>query len=254
MIHEGHYPQTQVRGVISSGCSHKGVKHTKNEDRHLIKVLDSENLLLAVSDGMGGHPAGDIAAEDIIASLDLIAGETKNGILSLVSAINQADIVIRNRVRKEMIFEGMGATATTVILNRRKVWWGHIGDSRLYLLSGGVLHQVTRDHSFLQDLIDSGDISEEEAASHPMAHVLDQCVGSMDAGVDCGTFAVSPGDSIILCTDGFYRAAPDSRIASVTISNRSAAGCVAELLALAIKQGPPDDATIVVARVSEMFC
>lgn len=253
MIHEGHYPQTQVRGVISSGCSHKGVKHTKNEDRHLIKVLDSENLILAVSDGMGGHPAGDIAAEDIIASLNLIAGEIKNGVLSLVSAINQADIVIRNRVRKEIIFEGMGATATTVILNRERVWWGHIGDSRLYLLSGGVLHQVTRDHSFLQDLIDSGDISEEEAASHPMAHVLDQCVGSMDAGVDCGTFAVSPGDFIILCTDGFYRVVPDSHIVSVANSAQSVPDCVSELLTLVVKQVPSDDTTIVVGKISDLF-
>jgi serine/threonine protein phosphatase PrpC len=253
MIHQDHYPQSQIRGVISSGGSHKRVKNSKNDDRHLIKVLDSGKLLLAVSDGMGGHPAGDVAAEDIIACLNLIKSDSENGILSLVTAINQADVSIRNRVRKAMIFEGMGATATSIILNRGKVWWAHIGDSRLYLLSGGVLQQVTKDHSFLQDLIDSGDISEQEAAAHPMAHVLDQCVGSIDGGVDCGTFRVSPGDFIILCTDGLYRVVPDSHIASVAVSTDSVSDCVAELISLAVKQGPPDDTTIVVAHVSDSF-
>jgi len=115
------------------------------------------------------------------------------------------------------------------------------------------LHQVTRDHSFLQDLIDSGDISKEEAASHPMAHVLDQCVGSMDAGVDCGTFAVSPGDSIILCTDGFYRAVPDSHIVSVANSAHSVSDFVSELLTLVVNQMPSDDTTIVIGKISDSF-
>jgi len=235
----------------ASGGSRKGLNHRKNDDRFLIKPLDAENLLLAVSDGMGGHPAGDVAAEDIIKCLGSIDSDTTDKAALLTTAIHRADGVIRNRVSKVPLFEGMGATVTTAIIGNGQVWWGHIGDSRMYLLRGEVMRQMTRDHSFLQDLIDSGDVTEEEAANHPMSDVLDQCVGCIDAGTDSGMFAVIPGDIILLCTDGLYRTVPDAEIATILSSSASIAARAERLLESSWKSGSIDDTTVVVATLSD---
>jgi len=238
-------------GVIASGRSSKGASHKTNDDRFIVKTLDDEHLLLAVSDGMGGHPAGDIAAEDVVESLGLIAAGTDDKTGALVSAIDRADKTIRNRVSKALFLEGMGATVTAVILNRRKIWWAHAGDSRLYLMRNNFIRQVTKDHSFLQDFIDSGELSEKEALSHPMAHVLDQCVGCLDGGANCGSFDMVSGDFILLGTDGLYRVVSDRQIGQVISSPREVSGIVGDLLTIVAENGAPDDTTVVVAHAFE---
>ena len=240
-------------GIIASGLSLRGGKHKKNDDRFIIKALDAEHLLIAVSDGMGGHPAGDIAAEDVIKSLNLITSDTDNKLLSIVSAIDRADTNIRNRVRKAFILEGMGATVTAAILSRQKIWWGHVGDSRLYLMRNNFIRQVTKDHSFLQDFIDSGELSGDEARSHPMAHVLDQCVGCLDMGADCGSFDTISGDFILLSTDGLYRVVSDHQIGAMITTSQDVSSSVDDLLSLAIDNSTPDDTTVVIACIIDSF-
>jgi serine/threonine protein phosphatase PrpC len=237
----------KINGVIASGESQIGHKQAKNDDRSLIQVLDEEHLLLAVSDGMGGHPAGDIAAEDIMNCLNQIDTDMMDKSKSLSQAINRADMIIRNRVEKDPLLEGMGATATAAIISNTKTWWAHIGDSRMYLMRKGIIQRMTRDHSFLQDLIDSGDVPIAEAADHPMAHVLDQCVGCIDTGIDSGIFPVSPGDKIFLCTDGLYRAISDIKIAEILSSNNSVSGCIEQLIGSSIQSKSLDDSTAIVA-------
>lgn len=239
----------EKKSVAVSGITRRGSAHEKNDDRFLIKALNDESHLLAVSDGMGGHPAGDVAAEDIISCLSSINNNSYDKTLILTSGVNRADALIRNRVKKVPMLEGMGATVTTVIINGEWAWWVHIGDSRMYLMRKGILRQLTRDHSFLQDLIDSGDISVEDAAKHRMAHVLDQCVGCMDAGVDSGKFAVHTGDIFLLCTDGLYRTVTDEKIAHILLSERSVPKCVEHLLQASMMAGIPDDTTLIVASI-----
>lgn len=240
----------KINKLVVFGESQRGSSQNKNDDRFLTKALDGENYLLAVSDGMGGHPAGDVAAEDIMSCLDSIDSKVVDKSVELASAVNQADAKIRNRVKKVPIIEGMGATLTAAIISSERAWWVHIGDSRMYLMRDGILQQVTRDHTFLQDLIDSGDISLGEAMSHPMAHVLDQCVGCINAGVDYGSFAVSPGDILLLCTDGLHRMVPDSKIADILSSEKRISNCVERLFKTSIQAGSFDDTTIVIAYIT----
>jgi serine/threonine protein phosphatase PrpC len=238
-----------INRLVVSGTTHKGCTHRKNDDRFLTKLFDDGNQLLAVSDGLGGHPAGDVAAEDIIGCLNLIDNNSIDKSLELQNAVNHADAIIRNKVKKVPVLEGMGATITAAIIDSEWAWWVHIGDSRMYLMRNGILQQITRDHSFLQDLIDSGDISAEDAENHRMAHVLDQCVGCMDAGVDRGDFAVCAGDRFLFCTDGLYRTVADARIADILSSEESIPKCVDRLLDTSLKAGIPDDTTIIVAAI-----
>lgn len=238
------------RAMTAFGDSRKGSQRRKNEDRFLVKAINSTSLLLAVSDGMGGCPAGDEAADEVIHSLESLKNEEDNSLL-LKNAITQADSFIRRKVERHPELEGMGATATAAIITSRMAWWAHIGDSRMYLMRKGVLRQITRDHSFLQDLIDAGDVSQTEAAAHPMANVLDQCVGYMDSGVDSGTIALSPGDILLLCTDGIYRSLSIAEIKDIVSIAVDAEECVKQLLNKPSPEISSDDATVIVAFVQE---
>lgn len=237
------------RAMTAFGDSRKGSQRQKNEDRFLVKTINSTSLLLAVSDGMGGNPAGGKAADDVICSLASFKNEEKDNSLLLRNAVNQADAVVRRRVERHPELEGMGATATAAIVTSRMAWWAHIGDSRIYLMRKGVMRQITRDHSFLQDLIDAGDVSQAEAAAHPMAHVLDQCVGCMDAGVDSGALPLFPGDILLICTDGVYRSLSIAEMKDIFSIALDAEEFVKQLLNKPSPEVSSDDATVIVAFV-----
>jgi protein phosphatase len=143
----------------------------------------------------------------------------------------------------------MGATVTVAIIGRRKLWWGHVGDSRLYLMRGGQMRQITKDHSFLQDFIDNGELSEREALSHPMAHVLDQCVGCLSEGADFGSLDIASGDFILLSTDGLYRTVAEKQTGSIISSSGDVSRSVGDLLSLAADLHAPDDTTVILAHV-----
>jgi len=238
--------------VVADGKSLKGRNRKKNDDRFLVTDLGGNSLLLAVSDGMGGHPGGDTAAEEIIACLAAIDISVTDKSVLLTEAIKCAEIKIKNRVRKLSEFEGMGATATAVIISTGTVYWAHVGDSRLYLMRNGVLRQITRDHTFLRDLIDAGDVSVKAATSHPMRHVLDQCVGCMDAGIDSGRFEILENDVLLACSDGLSRAVSDEEIADLLLTKRQVPEYVDSLVEASLQAGNLDDITVVVALMNKM--
>jgi len=231
--------------LIAAGSSLKGAKRSRNDDRFLIRRLDERGVLAAVSDGLGGHPWGNMAAEVIIDTLDKAGISSSAGTEDLSAAVYQAESRILEKTCKARHLQGMGATVVVAVVNDRRAVWAHVGDSRLYLVRDHIMRQVTRDHSFLQDLLDAGDIRPAEAAGHPMAHVLDQCVGCMDAGPACGEFAVEPDDILLLCTDGLYRALGDDALVTGAVSATDATRLVDFLLGSARMAGAADDATAV---------
>ena len=237
----------EKRPISTFGASCKGTGRKQNEDRYLVELIDEHSVLLAVCDGMGGHPAGDIAAEDILECFKDHDGNITDPSAFLVQAVANAESVIMKRVEKDPELTGMGATATAVIIDKRMISWVHIGDSRLYILRNGALRQITRDHSFLQDFIDDGKLTAQEAAVHPMVHVLDQCVGCADAGPDSGSFALVAEDVILLCTDGVYRSLGEEEIKRTLSPAQEATSQVGSLLDKALQAGTRDDATAVVA-------
>ncbi|MBW1637039.1 MAG: serine/threonine-protein phosphatase [Deltaproteobacteria bacterium] len=233
--------------IIADGKSCRGKKRNKNDDRLLLTKLDENNLIIAVSDGMGGHPGGDIAAKDIIDCLASINIGSADRADLLRAAIKHAEVNIRKIVKKSPDLEGMGATATTAIIGGGMVYWAHIGDSRIYLMRTGILRQITRDHTFLQDLIDAGDISHEAAINHPMRHVLDQCVGCMDAGIDVGQFEFRENDILLACTDGLTRSVADDEIAAILLAGTAVPDTINSLIETSLQAGNLDDITVAMA-------
>ncbi len=229
------------------GGSRRGHGRGKNDDRFLVMALPEDRYLVAVSDGMGGHPGGDVAAEIVTECLRAvdIGGDMQPH--PLRAALLQADALITDRVMASPDLSGMGATATAVLVANDRACWAHVGDSRLYLLRQGRMRQISRDHSYVQTLVDRGELTRGEADTHPHSHVLDKCVGCLDSDVDTGAFEMYPEDILLLCTDGLYRTLSEPRMAALLSTADGLDHRVATLLAAAVEAGNADDATLVAA-------
>jgi len=214
-----------------------------------VRRLDDSGLLAAVADGMGGAAGGDVAAQismDVLAALDFPGGPSE---VALAAAIKKADRDIARRAAKTPTLEGMGTTTTAVVVRRSTVYWAHVGDSRLYHLRGGILRQVSVDHSFLQTFLDDGSMTPEEVENHPFRHVLDQCVGCSECSPDSGVLEMLSGDVILLTTDGLHKVLNDKAILDCLRPPFSLEAGVMKLIAAALAGGGTDNVTVVALRV-----
>ncbi len=233
-----------VENTGTWGESHTGYKRKSNEDRYLIKIV-SEISILAVADGVGGLPGGEIAAQIVIDTFQKHVFSETDLKTDLKTVLLKAEKGILQKIKENPKLEGMGTTLTAVALYHSKVFWIHIGDSRLYLLRNKKIKQITKDHTFIQDLIDDGTLSPEQSDKHPLRNMLDQCLGCDDIEPDSGLFKVKRNDQLLLCTDGLTTHLPDSQIESVmAINSIQAAG--KQLIEEALKMGGSDNVTVVV--------
>lgn len=183
------------------GESKIGLVRKVNEDSFYIS---HERNVLAVADGMGGYVGGEIASKTAV---EAIAYYFKNfnyaAPVQLEKAIQYANFSIISKTLIDPSLKGMGTTVSMVTLARHMAFWGHVGDSRIYLYREGAFSQISVDHTIVQVLLDKGKITEEEALNHPQRHVLTRAVG-VDSNliVDTGAFEVQPNDRILICSDG----------------------------------------------------
>ena len=183
------------------GESKIGLVRKVNEDSFYIS---HERNVLAVADGMGGYVGGEIASKTAV---EAIAYYFKNfnyaAPVQLEKAIQYANSSIISKTLIDPSLKGMGTTVSMVTLARHMAFWGHVGDSRIYLYREGAFSQISVDHTIVQVLLDKGKITEEEALDHPQRHVLTRAVG-VDSNliVDTGAFEVQPNDRILICSDG----------------------------------------------------
>jgi len=193
-----------VRGRENLGTygeSKIGLVRKVNEDSFYIS---HERNVLAVADGMGGYVGGEIASKTAV---EAIAYYFKNfnyaAPVQLEKAIQYANSSIISKTLIDPSLKGMGTTVSMVTLARHMAFWGHVGDSRIYLYREGAFSQISVDHTIVQVLLDKGKITEEEALNHPQRHVLTRAVG-VDSNliVDTGAFEVQPNDRILICSDG----------------------------------------------------
>ncbi|MBK5237840.1 MAG: serine/threonine-protein phosphatase [Actinomycetales bacterium] len=212
--------------------------------------------LLAVADGMGGHAGGDVASHMAIRQLLELdrpydsPEEARGALLKTLLATND---LLGDIVYDHSELAGLGTTVSAIIRVSDKVAIAHIGDSRIYLLRGGELSQVTIDHTFVQRLIDSGRITEAEAKVHPRRSVLMRVLGDVDANPEIDTMIVGtqPGDRWMLCSDGLTGVVSRDEILSMMIVDAPAHDIATALLNASLAGGAPDNVTVVVADVTE---
>lgn len=229
----------------AAGLTDVGQVREGNEDA--MHVGDS---VFAVADGMGGHAAGEIASSlalEPIAELDgRVFGDHDEARDALEEAVVEANRSVVRAAETDETLRGMGTTLTAALFEGRRLHVAHVGDSRAYLLRQGRVTQLTRDHTFVQQLLDDGSITEDEAAHHPHRSVVTRAIGaSEEVQIDVETLDLASGDAVLLCSDGLSGVVDDDHIAELLTSDRRPQQVVTELVAAANEAGGPDNITAV---------
>jgi PPM family protein phosphatase len=247
-------------GVEFAGLSDVGCQRDGNEDSYAYwesgddAIFTKLGRLAVVADGMGGHEGGQIASR--------IAAETVQQSYSnaldfspkerLLRAFHEAHEAIQRQGRQNVSLLGMGTTCTAFVVLGTRLYYAHIGDSHLYLLREGRLKLLTRDHSLVARLIETGIIRAEEAESHPQKHVLTAALGvtdEIDPDYSIEPVSLEKGDVIMMCTDGLWGQMSEAEIQQLLGAQSPQEAC-SSLVKLAKERGGPDNITVVVARIA----
>ena len=223
-----------------------GLVRAHNEDSFLVAAP-----VFAVCDGMGGHAAGEVASGIAVATIADLAPDHADEIL-LGAAVEAANAAVLEGAANGMGKPGMGCTASCILIEKNRMSIAHVGDSRVYLLHGGTLVRITHDHSYVEELVDAGEITADEARVHPSRSVITRALGSdPDMYADHFTIDVNVGDRILLCSDGLSGMIEDSQIEAIAMSSPTPQTAVDNLVAMALQEGGHDNVTVVVIDVTD---
>ncbi|KZS67578.1 PP2C family protein-serine/threonine phosphatase [Mycobacterium ostraviense] len=231
------------------------LRYAARSDRGLVRANNEDSVyagarLLALADGMGGHAAGEVASQLVIAALAHLDDDEPGGDLlgKLEAAVRAGNSAIAAQVEMEPDLEGMGTTLTAILFDGNRLGLVHIGDSRGYLLRDGELTQITKDDTFVQTLVDEGRITAEEAHSHPQRSLIMRALTGHEVEPTLTMREVRAGDRYLLCSDGLSDPVSDETIHEA-LKIPDVAESAYRLIELALRGGGPDNVTVVVADV-----
>lgn len=259
--------------LFTSAISDPGISGKNNEDRFGISAYrlepptESPSLLAIVADGIGGHRAGEVAAEMAVELISQSVAESdgRQPAAILQNAIVLASQAINEKARNNPEQRGMGSTCACAWVIGNHLYTASVGDSRIYLLRAGAIHQLTIDHTWIQEAIDSGALTAKQAHSHPNAHVIRRYLGSQQVVVpdlrlrrlaeqkgiyseDNQGMQLLPGDRLLLCTDGLTDLVNDQEILA-SIKGKSSRKALQAMVDLANKRGGLDNITILMLHM-----
>jgi len=247
-------------GIDVAALTDVGRLRANNEDSYAYWEPDSQSdvrrkgRLAIIADGMGGYEGGQEASRLAVETVRHIydkdfVGDPRQ---ALVSAFLAAHEGIHRYASEHIHLQGMGTTCTAVAVVGHQLYFAHVGDSRLYLVCPDSVSRLTRDHSYVGRLVESGIVRSEDAESHPQRHILTAALGSGREIVPDAPdqpHALQPGDTLLLCTDGLWSIVSEKEIAAAVRSSSPAEACVA-LVTLALEKGGPDNITVIILRIS----
>jgi protein phosphatase len=235
----------------SAAVSHVGKIRSNNQDSGY-----AGKYLFVVADGMGGHAGGDVASAIVVKRLaesDRLYTSPNDAEFALHAAILAANSLLAETVFEHSELTGMGTTVSGILRVEDKIAIAHIGDSRIYLFRDGELRQITADHTFVQRLVDSGRITQEEAAVHPRRSVLMRVLGDVDASpeIDTTVLSTQPGDRWLICSDGLSSYVSEDKIQMVLATTPHPRDAADRLVKESLDQGAPDNVTVVLVDVDD---
>jgi protein phosphatase len=254
-------PELKVRMRVSVGCkTDLGRVRENNEDKFEYYIPDNEGdlalrgMAFVVCDGMGGHAAGQLASELAAKTfLDVYynhpGDSTASALLASVKAANRFVLDVARAVPSR---RGMGTTLSALILLQGQAWVAHVGDSRIYRLRGGQFEQVTKDHTWVEEAIATGQIRPEEAETHPYRHVLTRAIGTEDnVPPDIFPLELEQDDLFLLCSDGLINHVSDDEISEV-LKESGPSEAAWRLVGMALVGGGSDNCTVMAVRADEI--
>ena len=251
--------QIEAEGLLIASATDVGRKRTGNEDSHALWISEDpavrakQGMLLVVCDGMGGASAGEVASQLAVETVveRVRAADPGDPAAALRDAVETANEKVHGQASANADQRGMGTTCTAVLLRGREVWVGHVGDSRAYLVRGGKVQKLTKDHSLVAELIEKGHLTEAEAKHDHRRNVVTRSVGALEhVQVDAERVLdkLKAGDVLVVCSDGLHGQVTDYEIGMIAGEQQPAEAC-AGLIDLANERGGPDNITAIVVRV-----
>ncbi len=225
-----------------------------NEDSFFAEA-DARRGVFMVADGMGGHAAGEVASEMAVqivarALLQLESVTQADSSNRTAQSLRDANRAIYDRMLAENDKQGMGTTASVLLLSDGHYLIGQIGDSRVYMLRDGALIQITKDHSYVQEQVDAGLLTPEQARYHPYSNVITRCVGASESvEPDLYSGEVKPGDVFLVASDGLTGMVDDRRLQQILLARSGPGRIVDSLIAEANGRGGLDNITAIVVQV-----
>lgn len=234
-----------------------GMIRSGNEDAFFAHATREKGIFI-VADGMGGHAAGEVASEMAVQivsrelqELNDVHGEGARALVA--ESLRIANRAIYDRTIQEADKQGMGTTASVLVVAGARYLIGQVGDSRVYLLREGALRQLTKDHSYVQEQVDAGFLTPEQARYHPYSNVITRCVGASEVvEPDTYTGELKIGDVFLVASDGLTGMVDDRRLQQLLLSRASAGRVVDALIAEANYRGGLDNITAVVVQVLQI--
>jgi serine/threonine protein phosphatase PrpC len=235
-----------------------GMIRSGNEDSFFADCLPAYGVFI-VADGMGGHAAGEVASAMAVQIVTRELSGLNGGELlrdedagrAISEALRAANRAIYNRTIEEADKQGMGTTVSALVITESRYVIGQVGDSRVYLMREGSLMQLTKDHSYVQEQVDAGYLTPEQARFHPYSNVITRCVGAgADVQPDLYSGAVRPGDIFLIASDGLTGMVDDRRLSQLLLSGAPPGRIVDAMIAEANGRGGLDNITAIVVQVS----
>jgi serine/threonine protein phosphatase PrpC len=233
--------------LATGSATDTGLVRGNNEDAFLV---DGAHQLFAVADGMGGHRGGEVASRTAI---EAVRAAVASG-LSVNDAITRANAAVRERASGDTELTGMATTMTAVVVaGAQELLFGHVGDSRAYMLHNGVLRRITDDHSLVEELVREGRLTAEQAEAHPQRHVVTRGLGvDAEVEVDLYTIEVIAGDRVVICSDGLTTMVRERDIERIARSEPDPQRAAELLVDAANRAGGEDNTSIVVIDIVEV--
>jgi serine/threonine protein phosphatase PrpC len=226
-----------------------------------LRAVNEDSLLaveplFAVADGMGGHAAGEVASQVALTTVrERFVDSDTHTTESLVQAVQAANRAIHDRSVNDLHLRGMGTTLTGVAVVQRdgtdRLAVVNVGDSRTYVVQDGILQQITRDHTYVEDLVAAGEITPDEARFHPRRHIITRALGiDPDVQVDAWEAPAGAGDRYLICSDGLFNEVDDGQIAAVLTGTEDPQRAADTLVELANAAGGRDNISVIVVDVA----
>lgn len=250
--------------IEAYGVSDVGKKRSRNEDSFLVS---DEIQLYIVADGMGGHSGGEYASRLAVSTVEeVLLSMNSDPEATVISGVNSDETEFGDRLRyaievaSQKIFDqalydpdlkGMGTTITAVMVEGDQAFVANVGDSRVYLQRGAIIEQKTTDHSLVNEQIQAGLISEEDAKNHKLKNIITRSVGYQEeVEIDILKFTLEKGDKLILCSDGLTNLVDDAQIFETVSKNNIKTSCQ-NLVDMANENGGDDNITVVICEVKD---
>ena len=237
------------------GMSDCGTVREENQDYFLFDCReDAETLTAVLCDGMGGAQAGSVASKmagkafmfHAAGSIDKSSSSSDMRHI-LTDAVTYANIKVYDKSYSDFTCMGMGSTLVGALMTAKRAFVANVGDSRAYLIADGRIQQITKDHSFVAELVRKGELTPDEARTHPRKNIITRAIG-VEASVKCDIFEIkAPPDSrILLCSDGLSNVLTDNEIAGIVLRYPDLQDACGRLMDMALNRGAPDNVTVLI--------